>query len=136
MVGGAWNGFLPGKVKGETVPCRFCGGPDGHGHLFGDCSVSPLVSIRENPECHELSNMDKSQWPRCLLWHGWLKPLSGGHGTSPWAETEEEVGRNQLETSILILFRPCWTGTLHMTSTLRVWSAMCRNCTMCGLVGV
>ena len=44
--------------------------------------------------------MDKSQWPRCLLWHGWLPPLSGAHGASPWAETEEEVGRNQLETSM------------------------------------
>ena len=32
--GGVWNGFLFGKVQGENVPCRFCGGLDGDGHLF------------------------------------------------------------------------------------------------------
>ena len=25
MVGGVWNGFLLGKVRGQDVPCRFCG---------------------------------------------------------------------------------------------------------------
>ena len=34
MDGGVWDGFLLGKVRGEAVPCRFCGGPDGDGHLF------------------------------------------------------------------------------------------------------
>ena len=34
MVCGVWNGFLLGKVGGEVVPCRFCGGTDGDGHLF------------------------------------------------------------------------------------------------------
>ena len=34
MVGGVWNGFLLGPAKGEIVPCRFCGGFDGDGHLF------------------------------------------------------------------------------------------------------
>ena len=28
--------------------------------------------------------MDKSSWPRCLLWHGWLPLLSGVNGV-PWA---------------------------------------------------
>ena len=26
MVGGVWNGFLLGSVRGQPVPCRFCGG--------------------------------------------------------------------------------------------------------------
>ena len=34
LVGGVWNGFLLGKVKGLRVPCRFCGGADSDGHLF------------------------------------------------------------------------------------------------------
>ena len=34
MVGGVWNRFLLGNVRGEAVPCRFCGGADGDGHLF------------------------------------------------------------------------------------------------------
>ena len=31
LVGGVWNGFLHGHVRGEIVPCRFCGGFDGDG---------------------------------------------------------------------------------------------------------
>ena len=38
LVGGVLNGFLPGKFKGQHVPCRFCGGTDGDGHLFWDCT--------------------------------------------------------------------------------------------------
>ena len=34
LVGGVWNGFLLQKVKGQRVPCRFCGGADSDGHLF------------------------------------------------------------------------------------------------------
>ena len=29
--------------------------------------------------------MDKSHWPQCLLWHGWLPLLSGNGGESLWA---------------------------------------------------
>ena len=72
IVGGVWNGFLLGKVRNCHVPCRFCGGDDYDGHLFWECTFPPLVDIRENPEFHELMEMDKSFWPRCLLWHGWL----------------------------------------------------------------
>ena len=34
LVGSVWNGFLLSRVKGQPVPCRFCGSPDGDGHLF------------------------------------------------------------------------------------------------------
>ena len=27
--------FLLGKVKGDIVPHRFCGGPDDYGHFIG-----------------------------------------------------------------------------------------------------
>ena len=33
MVGGVWNGFLLGHLRGQPVSCRFCGAPDGDGHL-------------------------------------------------------------------------------------------------------
>ena len=36
------------------MPCRFCGGDDGDGHLFGDCTFPPQVEIREHPEFHDL----------------------------------------------------------------------------------
>ena len=40
MVGGVWNGLLLGRVRGQAVPCRFCGAPDDDGHLFWECTFS------------------------------------------------------------------------------------------------
>ena len=54
MVGGVWNGFLLGRVRSQPSPCRFCGAPDGDGHLFWECTFPPLVEIRESPEFHDL----------------------------------------------------------------------------------
>ena len=85
MVGSVWNGFLLGRVRSQVLPCRFCGAPDGDGHLFWECTFPPLVEIRENPEFHDLMRMDKGHWPRCLLWHGWVPQLSGVNGASHWA---------------------------------------------------
>ena len=85
MVGGVWNGFLLGKVRGEVVSCRF------GGHLFLECPYPPLVEIRESPEFHDLMRMDKSHWPRCLLWHGWLPLLSGAGDGSPWAVSADDA---------------------------------------------
>ena len=85
FVGGVWNGFMLGKVKGLRVPCRFFGGAVSDGHLFGECPF-PLIEIRGNPEFHDLMEMDKSSWPWCLLWHGWLPRLFRDNGGSPWAE--------------------------------------------------
>ena len=77
LFGGVWNGFLLGRVRGQPVPCRFCGGLDGDGHLFGDCTFPSLVEIRENPEFHDLMRMEKDHWPWSLLRRGWLPLLSG-----------------------------------------------------------
>ena len=98
LAGGVWNGFLLGKVKGQHVPCRFCSGADGDGHLFWDCTFPPLVEIREHPEFYGLSEMDT--WPRCLLWHGWLPLLSGVNGGSPWADDPAEGAGNLLECAL------------------------------------
>ena len=67
LSGGVWNGFLLGNLRRENVPCRFCGGLDGDGHLFWECSYSPLVATRESPEFHDIADLDKAGWPRCLL---------------------------------------------------------------------
>ena len=72
MVGGVWNGFLLGRIWSQPTHCRFCGAPDGDGHLFWECTFPPPVEIRETPEFHDLMRSDKVHWPRCLLWHGWL----------------------------------------------------------------
>ena len=42
LSGSVWNGFLLSFVRGEIVPCRFCGSPDGDGHLFWECPHPPL----------------------------------------------------------------------------------------------
>ena len=44
MVGGVWNGLLLGRVRGQAVPCRFCGAPDDDGHFFGIAFF--LLSLR------------------------------------------------------------------------------------------
>ena len=100
MVGVVWNGFLQGKVRGQPVPCRFRGAPDGDGHLFWECTFPPLVEIRENPEFHDLMREDKAHWPRCLLWHGWLPMLSGVNGASPWAADASESAFYLVETAL------------------------------------
>ena len=100
MVGGGWNGFLFGRVRGRDVPCRFCGAPDNDGHLFWDCTFLPLVEIRENPEFHDLMKLDKSHWPRCLLWHGWLPMLSGVNGASTWAVDASESASYLVESAL------------------------------------
>ena len=89
-----------GKVKNCHVPCRYCGNDDNDGHLFWECTFPPLVEIRENPEFHELMEMDKSCWPRCLLWHGWLPMLSGVCRGSPWALSHDEGASNLLESAL------------------------------------
>ena len=38
------------------MPCRFCGGADGDGHLFWDCTFPFLAEISE----HGLMEMEKS----------------------------------------------------------------------------
>ena len=100
LVGGVWNGFLLGRVKGQPAPCRCCGSPDGDGHLFWECTFPPLVEIRENPEFHDLMREDKAHWPRCLLWHGWLPMLSGVNGASPWAADASESASYLVETAL------------------------------------
>ena len=78
------------RVRGQPVPCRFCGAPDGDGRLLWECTFPPLVEIRENPEVHDLMREDEGHWPRCLLWHGWLPMLSGVNGACPWAADASE----------------------------------------------
>ena len=100
MVGGVWNGFLLGRVRNQTVPCRFCGAPDHDGHLFWECTFPPLVEILENPEFHDLMRMDKAHWPRCLLGHGWLPMLSGSNGVSPLAGSAFDSANYLVEAAL------------------------------------
>ena len=99
LSGGVWNGFLLSKVKKEDVPCRFCGAPDNDGHLFGDCTFSPFVELRNQPEFLPLMSKDRTSWPRCLLWHGWRPGLSSRTVGSPWAVASSDLASSCLETA-------------------------------------
>ena len=98
LSGSVWNGFLLSFVKGELVPCRFCGGPDDNdGHLFWECPHHSFVHNRESPEFRDLLLRYRSSWPWCLLWHGWLPALACAGGVSPWAATDDDVASARLE---------------------------------------
>ena len=44
---------------------------------FSGTALSPLlVELRNSPEFLPLLNRDRSDWPLCLLWHGWLPGLT------------------------------------------------------------
>ena len=75
MVGGVWNGYLLGKVRGSLFHGGFVVRLMAMDTSFGECPFPPLVEIREHAEFHDLIRMDKAHWPRCLLWHGWLPML-------------------------------------------------------------
>ena len=119
MDGGVWNVFFLNRVKELPVPCRFCGSPDGDGHLFWERTFPPLVQVRENPEVHDLMRMDKAHWPRCLLWHGWLPLLIGVNGAL--------LGRLMLLRVLVVWLRLLWVSILlgclmsgvHLMSLMR-----------------
>ena len=92
LVGGVRNGFLLGRVRGQPVPCPFCGVADGVAISFG--SVRTVLFLRS---VKILSFMISWCWPGCLLWHGWLPLLSGADGAFPWAGTAAQGAGNLVE---------------------------------------
>ena len=86
-----WVSF--GKARNEDVRCRFCG----DGHLFWDCTFSHLVHVWELPEFMLLITRDRSTWPRCLLWHGWLPCLSTAGERDPSAACVGQLAHTSLE---------------------------------------
>ena len=81
-------GFLLGGAKKEDVPCQFCGKKDGDGRLCWACSFPPLLHMRE---------LDRSKWPCCLLWHGWLPGLSSCDWRISWAVSFCQLACLELE---------------------------------------
>ena len=100
LPGGVWNGFLLSQAKKEDIPCRFCGAPDNDGHLFWECSFLPFVELRNNPEFLPLMNRDRTNWLRCLLWHGWLPGLTSRTSGSPWAVASIDLACHALEKAL------------------------------------
>ena len=100
------------RLGREDVPCRFCGKMDGDGHLFWECSFLPLQHVRELPEFAYLMSLDRSNWPRCLLWHGWLPGLKGMMNDKPWALSFGHLASFHLERCLgayLVDFGGAWS---------------------------
>ena len=95
------------RVNGQPVPCRFCGSPDGEGHLFWECTFPPLVEIRENPEFHDLMREEKTNWPRrlCFGMVGCLMLVWVLMVPHPWAADASE-------SACLLRLRLLLVGTL------------------------
>ena len=66
---------------------RRCGERNGDGDLFWECTFPLLQHVRELPKFATLMSLDRSNWPRCLLWHGWLPGLSDISEKDPWASS-------------------------------------------------
>ena len=41
--------------------------------------------------------LDRSKWPQCLLWHGWLPGLSSTGGRNPWGASFGQLACCELE---------------------------------------
>ena len=76
--------------------------------MFRECTFPPLLHVRELPEFAALMSLDRSRWPRCLLWHGWLPGRTCGDKRSSWAASfgplaclklERRLGAYQVDSS-------------------------------------
>ena len=57
-------------------------------------------------------SLDRSNWPRCLLWHGWLPGLKGVGLGVPWALSFDDLASFHLELcfgSYPVDFDGCWS---------------------------
>ena len=84
-------GLLLGQAKGDDVWCRFCGKQDGDGHLLWDLSFLHIIHVRELPESLPFIARDRSKWPRCLLWYGWLPGLRVDGERAPRADSQGQL---------------------------------------------
>ena len=134
FVWGVWNGFLLGMAKKDDFPCCFCGKRDGDGHLFWECTFPLLQHVRELPEFAYLLSLNRSNWPRCLLWDGWLPGLSGLSDRDPWATSFGDLASFHLERCLGAYpahIGDCWTPpeywdaddiALEMSEHPNVWT--------------
>ena len=76
----------------------------------------PLVAVRESPEFRGIVSLDKTSWPRCLVWHGWLPALSGSEFGSPWAVGADNVASKRLEVALGSYV----DGGLHVDGDFRI----------------
>ena len=68
--------------------------------FFWDCTFHPFVELRNKPEFLPLVSGDRTHWPRCLLWHGWLPGLTSRTVGTPWAVASSDLASSCLENAL------------------------------------
>ena len=58
---------------------------------------SRCYTLGSCPNLLSLMSLDRSKWPRCLLWHGWLPGLSCAGDSDPWATSFGDLACGGLE---------------------------------------
>ena len=61
---------------------------------------SPFAELRNSPEFLPLMSRDRTNWPRCLLWHGWLPGLTSRTAGTPWAIASSDLASSCLENAL------------------------------------
>ena len=100
LSGSVWDVFLS-KAINEDIICGFCDAPDNDSQLFGECPFfTPFWELRQTAECASLMKRDRTTWPRCTLWHGWLPGLTARQTRSPRAVAASDLASHDLEKSL------------------------------------
>ena len=106
FVWGVWNGFLLGKAKKKVKMflCRILWLREMVMVIYFGSALSPstphLLHVRELPDFSTLMALDRRNWPRCLLWHGWLPGLGDAGERDPWATSFGHMACCKLESSL------------------------------------
>ena len=94
----------------------------------------PLQHVRGLPEFAYLMSLDRSNWPRCLLWHGWLPGLNGISDKDPWAASfgdlasfhlERCLGAYPVDFASCLTTPECWDAAdiaLEMSEYPNIWT--------------
>ena len=87
----------------------------------GNVLPSPLLQqhVQELPEFAFLTSLDRGNWPRCLLWHGWLPGLNGISHEDPWATSFGDSASFHLERC----FGACPVDFAGAWTTPEYWDA-------------
>ena len=121
------------------VPFRFVVGQIMTGICSSSASSLHFFTIGRVLSFRAIVSLDKSDWPRCLLWHGLLPALPGRvweGWRGQWAGAAAAVARNRLEAALgtyvgLVLDKVSGFGVLpelvstHMRLAYTVFVATC-----------
>ena len=91
------------------------------GIFFCTAPFPPILHVTELPEFLLLMACDRSNWPRCLLWHGWLPGLSNAGGRDPRAASLGQLADGSLEIVLLIRWMTGAFGLLLSSGIRRTW---------------